>query len=73
LLLSEEIIISKREFEEGIPEEYMSHKEKYEESIRRSVIIFDHVRRMQDEGRTKITDFRFYTRLCFYERNFNLT
>ncbi|CAG9796944.1 unnamed protein product [Diatraea saccharalis] len=52
------VMVSKREFEEGVNEDLLCHKGKYEESIRKSVIIFGHIRQMQREGKIKITDYR---------------
>ncbi|KAL0901882.1 hypothetical protein ABMA27_007037 [Loxostege sticticalis] len=52
------VMVSNVNYYNGVPEYYLGSKEKHEESIRKSVIIFGLVRKMQQEGRTKVTDFR---------------
>ncbi|XP_028165894.1 probable peroxisomal acyl-coenzyme A oxidase 1 [Ostrinia furnacalis] len=54
------VMVSTKDYYSGVPEYYLGAKEKYEESIRKSVIIFGLVRKMQREGRTKITDIRHF-------------
>ncbi|XP_063394821.1 probable peroxisomal acyl-coenzyme A oxidase 1 isoform X1 [Cydia fagiglandana] len=54
----EKIMLSERELSEGVAEEYLGHKERYENSIRKSVILFKLVRRLQEEGRSNITNYR---------------
>ncbi|XP_059058405.1 probable peroxisomal acyl-coenzyme A oxidase 1 [Achroia grisella] len=46
------------EFRNEVPEDYFSHKEHYEDGIKKSVAIFSLVRKMQREGLTSITDYR---------------
>ncbi|KAL4713952.1 hypothetical protein ACJJTC_015606 [Scirpophaga incertulas] len=57
-------MVSRREFEKGIPEDYLSHKDKYEESVRKSVIVFGHVRKMQKAEWRKFPKYR-YVLDCF--------
>ncbi|XP_047527572.1 probable peroxisomal acyl-coenzyme A oxidase 1 [Vanessa atalanta] len=52
----EEIMLSKTF--DRVPEEYLSHKEKFENAIKQSVIIFSLVRRLQKEGKTTISNYR---------------
>ncbi|XP_073957081.1 acyl-coenzyme A oxidase 1-like [Choristoneura fumiferana] len=54
----EEIMLGEKELTEGVPEEYLSHKERYDDGIRKSVIVFGLVRRLQEEGRSNITNYR---------------
>ncbi|XP_045771165.1 probable peroxisomal acyl-coenzyme A oxidase 1 [Maniola jurtina] len=54
----ENIMISKKNFYDGIPEEYLSYKEKYEQAVKKSVIVFGLVRRLQEEGKTTIHNYR---------------
>ncbi|RVE50662.1 hypothetical protein evm_004694 [Chilo suppressalis] len=54
----EELMVSKREFEQGVCEDLLSHKGKYEECMRKSIITFGHIRQMQREGKIKITDYK---------------
>ncbi|KPJ09433.1 putative peroxisomal acyl-coenzyme A oxidase 1 [Papilio machaon] len=51
-------MLSKREVFDGVPEEYLSHKERYENAIRNSVVAFSLVRKMQEEGKTSINNYR---------------
>ncbi|XP_045488456.1 probable peroxisomal acyl-coenzyme A oxidase 1 [Pieris rapae] len=54
----EKVLLSRTKDLDGVPEEYLSHKEKYERSIKNSVILFGLVRQMQKEGKTSVTDYR---------------
>ncbi|CAK1601685.1 unnamed protein product [Parnassius mnemosyne] len=55
----ESVLLSKKDdVFDGVPEEYLSHKERYENAIRKSVILFGLVRKMQEEGKTSITNYR---------------
>ncbi|XP_013177323.1 PREDICTED: probable peroxisomal acyl-coenzyme A oxidase 1 isoform X1 [Papilio xuthus] len=54
----ENVMLSKREVFDGVPEEYLSHKERYENAIRNSVVAFSLVRKMQEEGKTSINNYR---------------
>lgn len=51
-------MLSNKEFYEGTPEEYLSHKEKYEIAIRKSVLIFSLLRKLQEEGKMVLTNYR---------------
>lgn len=46
------------ELKSSIPTEYLSHKEKYEEAIRVSCLIFRKVLHLQEEGKVGIDNFR---------------
>ncbi|CAH2049992.1 unnamed protein product, partial [Iphiclides podalirius] len=54
----EDVMLSKREVFDSVPEEYLSHKERYENAVRKSVVLFSLVRKMQEEGKTSITNYR---------------
>ncbi|XP_072946882.1 acyl-coenzyme A oxidase 1-like [Epargyreus clarus] len=54
----ENVMLSKQDVLKKVPDEYLSHKEKYENAIRESVILFGLVRRMQEEGKTTIDNYR---------------
>ncbi|XP_047520122.1 probable peroxisomal acyl-coenzyme A oxidase 1 [Pieris napi] len=54
----EKVLLSRTKDLDGVPEEYLSHKEKYESAIKNSVILFGIVRQMQEEGKTSVTDYR---------------
>lgn len=58
IIVLENVMLSKREVFDGVPEEYLSHKERYENAIRNSVIAFSLVRKMQEEGKTSINNYR---------------
>ncbi|KAH9633522.1 hypothetical protein HF086_013199 [Spodoptera exigua] len=42
----------------GTPDEYLSHKEKYENSMRKAVILFSLLRKVQKENNTDLTNYR---------------
>ncbi|XP_026758676.2 probable peroxisomal acyl-coenzyme A oxidase 1 [Galleria mellonella] len=52
------MLIGAEEFSKDIPDDYLSHKELYEDGIKKSVAIFSLVRQMQREGFTSISDYR---------------
>ncbi|XP_039760715.1 probable peroxisomal acyl-coenzyme A oxidase 1 [Pararge aegeria] len=54
----ENFMISKRDTYAGIPEDYLSYKEQYEKAVKKSVIVFGLVRRLQEEGKTTIHNYR---------------
>ncbi|XP_045524900.1 probable peroxisomal acyl-coenzyme A oxidase 1 [Pieris brassicae] len=54
----EKVLLSRTKDLDGVPEEYLSHKEKYERAVKNSVILFGLVRQMQEEGKTSVTDYR---------------
>lgn len=37
--------------QDKVPTSYLSHKEKYEEAIRKSTLVFKKIRELQEEGR----------------------
>lgn len=41
-----------------IPNEYLSHQEKYEEAIRKACIIFEKVKELQDAGQADMASYR---------------
>lgn len=40
------------------PDEYFSHKEKYEVAIKKAVALFTLIRKHQDEGDASLTNYR---------------
>ncbi|KAI5632449.1 acyl-CoA oxidase domain-containing protein [Phthorimaea operculella] len=54
----EKILMSQKEFFEGTPEEYLGHKEKYENAVKKSVLVFGMVRKLQEEGKMALTNYR---------------
>ncbi|CAG4983887.1 unnamed protein product [Colias eurytheme] len=54
----EDVLTSRNTELSPIPEEYLSHKEKYENAVRNSVVLFGLVRKMQEEGKTSVTNYR---------------
>ncbi|CAK1544436.1 unnamed protein product [Leptosia nina] len=54
----ENILISRNDDLSAIPEEYLSHKEKYENAVKNSVILFGLVRKMQEDGKTSVSNYR---------------
>lgn len=51
---------------EGVPEDYLSYEEKFENSIKESVEMFSRVRRLQEQGKTTINNYRYF--LCFIKK-----
>ncbi|XP_026319516.1 probable peroxisomal acyl-coenzyme A oxidase 1 [Hyposmocoma kahamanoa] len=51
-------MLSNKEFFEGTPDEYLSHKEKYENAVKKSVQIFGLVRKLQEEGKMVLNNYR---------------
>lgn len=41
----------------GVPDAYLSHKEKYEVAVRKAVTLFSLLRRLQNEG-SNLSDYR---------------
>ncbi|XP_022821685.1 probable peroxisomal acyl-coenzyme A oxidase 1 isoform X1 [Spodoptera litura] len=55
----ERVMLTKREeLFGGTPDEYLSHKEKYENSTRKAVILFSLLRKIQEENNTDLTNYR---------------
>ena len=48
---TENFFLSDPELKETVPMSYLSHKEKYEEAIRKSTEVFKKIRGLQAEGR----------------------
>jgi hypothetical protein len=46
------------ELQSKVPLEYLSHKEKYEEAVRKACIIFRKVQELQSQGRGGMDNFR---------------
>lgn len=55
---SEDFFLNDPELRSDIPTEYLSHKEKYEEAIRRACIIFRKVQELQEQGKGGVQNFR---------------
>lgn len=43
----------------GVPDEYLSHKEKYENSMRKAVLLFSILRKIQKDNNTDLTNYRY--------------
>ncbi|KAJ8736601.1 hypothetical protein PYW08_007257 [Mythimna loreyi] len=55
----ERVILTKREeLFGGVPDEYLSHKEKYENSMRKAVTLFGLLRKHQQDNNTDLTNYR---------------
>lgn len=50
-LFTENFFLSDPELKDKVPQSYLSHKEKYEEAIRKSTLVFKKIRKLQEEGR----------------------
>ncbi|CAH0724578.1 unnamed protein product, partial [Brenthis ino] len=55
---SEKLLASYDDLDKDVSEDYLSHKEKYEVSVRKSVKIFSLIRRMQEEGKYNLGNYR---------------
>lgn len=42
-----------------VPTEYLSHKEKYEEAVRKACILFKKVQELQEQGKGGMDNFRY--------------
>lgn len=47
----ENFFLSDPEMKDKVPFSYLSHKEKYEEAIRKSVLVFKKIKQLQEQGR----------------------
>jgi acyl-CoA oxidase len=47
----ENFFLSDPELKDNVSISYLSHKEKYEEAIRKSTLVFKKIRKLQEEGR----------------------
>lgn len=43
---------------EEVPSEYLSHKEKYEQAVRKACLLFKMIRRLQEEENTGMENYR---------------
>lgn len=57
LFISEEFFLSDPAFEDEVPSAYLSHKEMYENAIRKSTIIFRKIRQLQEEGKDGVDNY----------------
>lgn len=48
---AEDYFLNDPEFENNVDIGYLSHKEKYEEAIRRSVVLMKKIKKLRSEGR----------------------
>ncbi|KAL1492606.1 hypothetical protein ABEB36_010843 [Hypothenemus hampei] len=54
----EKFFLEDTELRSKVPLEYLSHKEKYEEAVRKSCLIFKKVQQLQNEGKGGMDNFR---------------
>ncbi|ENN81096.1 probable peroxisomal acyl-coenzyme A oxidase 1 [Dendroctonus ponderosae] len=54
----EKFFLEDPELRDRVPSEYLSHKEKYEEAIRKACLIFKKVQQLQEEGKGGMDNFR---------------
>ncbi|CAH1153430.1 unnamed protein product [Phaedon cochleariae] len=54
----ENFFLNDPELQSKVPSEYLSHKEKYEEAVKKAAIIFRKVQQLQNEGRGGMDNFR---------------
>lgn len=50
--ISEEFFLNDPELKSKVPSEYLSHKEKYQEAVRKSCILFKKISELQNSGNT---------------------
>lgn len=62
----ESFFLDDTEFESKVPLEYLSHKEKYEDAIRKACIIFRKVQELQNEGKGGMDNFRYEYNIHFH-------
>lgn len=48
---SENFFLSDPELKDSVSISYLSHKEKYEEAIRKSILVFKKIRVLQEQGK----------------------
>lgn len=56
-MLSESFFLDDPELHDEIPLSYLSHKELYEETIRKAIIVFRKIRQMQSEGKDGVDNY----------------
>lgn len=49
--------MSDPEFEDEVPSAYLSHKELYENAIRKATIVFRKIRQLQEEGKDGVDNY----------------
>lgn len=54
----EKFFLDDPDLKSDIPSEYLSHKEKYEESVRKACIVFRKVQELQNQGKGGMENFR---------------
>lgn len=59
ILLLEKYFLEDPELRSKVPLEYLSHKEKYEEAVRKACLLFKKVQQLQQEGKGGMDNFRF--------------
>lgn len=57
-LIAENFFLSDPDLKSDVPLEYLSHKQKYEEAVRKACILFKKVQQLQNEGRGGMDNFR---------------
>lgn len=57
MFVAEEFFLSDPEFEDEVPSAYLSHKEVYENAIRKATIVFRKIRQLQDEGKDGVDNY----------------
>lgn len=57
-LLPEKFFLEDAELKSKVPMEYLSHKEKYEENIRKACVIFRKVQELQNAGKAGMENYR---------------
>lgn len=57
LLCTERFFLDDPELQDEIPIAYLSHKEMYEETIRKATIIFRKIRQLQMEGKDGVDNY----------------
>lgn len=55
---TENFFLEDPELRSEVPLEYLSHKEKYEEAVRKACILFRKVQELQNEGKGGMENFR---------------
>ncbi|CAG9796941.1 unnamed protein product [Diatraea saccharalis] len=54
----EDMVLKEGIHNEDIPSEYLSHKEKYEQSVKKACLLFKMIRRLQEEENTGMENYR---------------
>lgn len=54
----ENYFLSDPQFKSEVPLEYLSHKEKYEEAVRKACILFKKMQQIQNEGKGGMDNYR---------------